>query len=327
MNVLIIGGTVFLGRHLIRALQERRHEVTLFNRGIHFADDFPEIEKLRGNRDGDLSVLKDRKWDAVIDTCGYVPRIVGMSAQFLAESVNTYVFISSVSVYEDSIGDKDEQCPVIKLNDITTEIITGETYGGLKYLCEQSAEEAMPGRVLTIRPGLIVGPNDWSGRFAYWVHRALLGGEVLVPDSLEQVCQFIDVRDLAEWTVKLIENNATGIYNADGNISTKLGDVITACFNSLDSKDYTLVPISEQLLLENAVIPYQELPLWVPSEWGERTFNCDKAIKDGLRYRSLQTTITDTREWLLTVEPREKALGKSLTSSREVELLGKRRFE
>ncbi len=322
MNVLILGGTIFLGRHLVCTLLEHGHTVTLFNRGIHFPDDFPDIEKLRGNRDGDLSALEGRKWDVVIDTCGYVPRIVEMSARLLAENVKQYVFISSVSVYEDNEGVMDESSPVSKLTDTTTEEITTVTYGALKYLCEQSAEAAMPGRVLTIRPGLIVGANDWSGRFAYWVNRAMKGGKVLVPDAQEQVCQFIDVRDLAEWIVLMVENGATGVYNADGDRKITFGDVLKACFAGSNEGKHEFVPVSEEFLLENEVVPYRELPLWVPEAWSNRIFSSEKAIGEGLLYCRLSDTVEDIRLWLLEQETTEKAMGKSMTVERERELVG-----
>ncbi len=317
MNVLILGGTIFFGRHLVHILQERGHRITLFNRGVHFANDFPDVEKLRGNRDGDLSALKDRKWDVVIDTCGYIPRIVRESAQLLSPNVNRYVFISSVSVYEDAEGLKDETSPVAKLTDETTETITNETYGGLKYLCEQAAENAMPERVLVVRPGLIVGAHDWSGRFAYWVHRGLGGGDVVVPDADEQVCQFIDVRDLAEWIVSMVEKEETGVYNADGSSKIRLGDVIKTCFANKKDTEYKFVAISDEILLENNVAPYTELPLWIPAAWGNRIFSSEKAIQKGLCYRSIDDTIKNIAAWLQTVEPKEKALGKSLTPERE----------
>ncbi|MBI3259633.1 MAG: NAD-dependent epimerase/dehydratase family protein [Ignavibacteriae bacterium] len=323
MNVLILGGTIFLGRHLVPALQERGHTVTLFNRGIHSPGDFPDVEKLRGNRDGNLSALEGRKWDAVVDTCGYVPRIVSMSARLLAPNIDRYVFISSVSVYEGNDGVMDEESPVSKLTGTTTEEITSETYGGLKYLCEQAAEEAMPGRVLVIRPGLIVGANDWSGRFAYWVNRAMVGGRVLIPDATEQVCQFIDVRDLAEWIADMVEKKATGVYNADGDANITFGNVLKACFSERKAGEYEFVRVNEEFLLENDVVPYREMPLWIPKVWGNRIFSSEKAVKDGLLYCRLSDTIEDIRSWLLTVKPREKALGKSLTGARERELFGK----
>ncbi|MBA2343552.1 MAG: NAD-dependent epimerase/dehydratase family protein, partial [Rubrobacter sp.] len=167
MDLLILGGTRFVGRHLVTAALDRGHRVTLFNRGQSAPDLFPEVETLRGDRDGNLSALRGREWDAVVDTCGYVPRIVRASAGLLADAVDRYVFISSISVYEDSLPPgADESAPVAALEDESIEEVTGETYGALKALCERAAEDAMPGRVVGVRPGLIVGLHDPTGRFA-----------------------------------------------------------------------------------------------------------------------------------------------------------------
>src|SRR5579872_4273010 len=217
MKLLILGGTVFLGRHIVEAALARGHEVTLFNRGQHNPDLFPEVEKLRGDRNGDLAALQGRQWDAAIDTSGFVPRVVRASAEALANAVKHYTFISSISVYADftKLG-IDESSPVAKLVDESVEEVTGETYGGLKALCEQAAEEALPGKVLIVRPGLIVGPDDQTDRFTYWPYRVAQGGEMLAPGRPAHQEQFIDVRDLAQWIVRMVEAGKTGVYNATG---------------------------------------------------------------------------------------------------------------
>jgi len=177
MKILILGGTVFLGRHLVDAALARGHEVTLFNRGQHNPELYPDVEKLRGDRDGDLMALEGRRWDAVIDPSGYVPRIVRASAALLAPNVGHYSFISSVSVYGDTrTPGMDESTPVATMEDPTNESVQ-EYYGALKALCEQSVEAAMPGRALSIRAGLIVGPHDPSDRFTYWPRRVAQGGD------------------------------------------------------------------------------------------------------------------------------------------------------
>ena len=181
MNILILGGTVFLGRAIVEEALRQGHTLTLFNRGKSNPDLFSEVEKLMGDRDLDLSPLEDRKWDLVIDSCGYVPRVVGQSAKLLANAVDHYTFISTVSVYADfSKPGIDENAPVGTLEDETVEEITGETYGPLKALCEQVVQERIPDRSLVIRPGLIVGPHDPTDRFTYWVLRVSQGGEVMV---------------------------------------------------------------------------------------------------------------------------------------------------
>jgi uncharacterized protein YbjT (DUF2867 family) len=206
MDLLILGGTGFLGRHLVESALGDGHRPTLFNRGLTEAELFPEVEKIEGDREGDPSALRGRRWDAVIDTCGYVPRVVGASARLLADAVDHYTFVSSISVYSDDIASgADEGAPVRELPDPTVEEVTGETYGGLKALCERAAEETMPGRVLNIRPGLISGPHDPTDRFTYWPRRIAAGGEVLAPDREERKVQYIDVRDLASWIVEMSE--------------------------------------------------------------------------------------------------------------------------
>ncbi len=187
MKLLIIGGTGFLGKHLVDAALQRGHELTLFNRGQSNPTLFPNVEQLHSNRDGGLSVLQGRHWDAVIDTCGYVPRVVGASAQAAASLTKHYTFISSISVYADfSKAGIDEHAPVATLADEHVEEITDGAYGGLKALSEQAAEHAMPGRTLIIRPGLIVGPGDPTDRFTYWPYRVAQGGEMLTPGDPTQ---------------------------------------------------------------------------------------------------------------------------------------------
>jgi 2'-hydroxyisoflavone reductase len=184
IKLLILGGTAFLGPAIVNAAVARGHTITLFNRGKTNPQLYPELEKLRGDRNGDLEALAGRQWDAVIDTSGYYPRVVKMSAELLAPNVGHYTFISSISVYRDfKTPDMTEAAPVGTIDDPTIEEITGETYGPLKALCEQAAEAAMPGRVANIRPGLIVGPRDRSDRFTYWPVRIARGGEVLCPGN------------------------------------------------------------------------------------------------------------------------------------------------
>lgn len=309
MKLLIIGGTVFLGRHLAQVALERGHEVTLFNRGVNNPELFPEAEKLRGDRkeaEG-LEALKGREWDAVIDTCGYVPRVVRMSVDALKGHVGTYCFISSVSAYSDfSAGPIDENAPVARMEDATVEEVTGETYGPLKVLCEEAAEAGFPGRALIIRPGLIVGPHDPSDRFTYWPHRVAQGGEVLAPDKPSAPTQFIDVRDLAEWNIRLLEAGKTGVYNADGPTVT-MGEVLEACKTESGS-DARFSWVSEEFLAEKEVHGWIEVPLWIPESAGAAghfAIDCSKAIADGLTYRPLSVTVRDTLEWDRTREGHE----------------------
>ncbi len=324
MKLLILGGTVFLGRHIVDCALARGHEVTLFNRGKQNADLFPQVEKLRGDRDGQLDALQGRRWDTVIDPSGYVPRIVRQSAELLADAVERYVFISTISVYADyKVTGIDETYPVAKVADETSEDI-GKAYGALKALCEQAVERAVPGRTLTIRPGLIVGPNDPTDRFTYWPVRVARGGEVLAPVGPEFPVQVIDVRDLAEWTVNMTEQKQTGTYNATGpDYPLTIGALLDASRAECGSDArFTYVP--ESFLLEQQVTPWTGLPLWLPGpEYaGIAQVNVGKAIRAGLKFRPLREIVRDTLAWERT-RPGEADLPRraGLKPEREAELL------
>jgi len=296
VKLLILGGTVFLGRSLTECAIERGHQVTLFNRGKHNPGLFPEVEKIRGDRANDLNLLDGRKWDAAIDTCGYVPRIVEMSARHLADSVEHYTFVSSLSVYPDGSyrsDGLDEAAPVIKLKDESVEEITGETYGGLKALCEAAAERAMPGRILSVRPGLIVGPHDPTDRYTYWPHRIAHGADVLAPGNPEQIVPIIDVRDLAEWMIRMAEERVTGVFNATD--SPAMVQMLEACVE-IAPPGTRLIWVDEGFLIEHEVEPWSELPVWMPAADAAK-FDCRKAISQGLTFRPLADTARDTMEW------------------------------
>lgn len=322
MKLLMIGGTVFLGRHLVEAALASGHEVTLYNRGKHNPDLFPHVERLQGDRNEPLMLPKGRTWDAAIDTCCYFPRQVRMSVNLLADVTDHYTLISTISVYGDiSQLNIDESTPVASIKNKQCEEITGETYGPLKALCEAEAETAMPGRVLTIRPGLIVGPHDPSDRFTYWPGRVARGGDVLAPGPPEREIQFIDVRDLADWTMRMIETRHTGIYNATGpdRPLTMLG-FLDACCHAV-GEHANLVWIDRSFLEERGVAPYTEIPLWIPGE--HDTVNCGLAIGEGLTFRLLEETIRDTLRW--DIERSAQACGverrAGLTAEQESELL------
>jgi len=299
MNLLILGGTIFLGRHIVEAALAHGHELTLFNRGQHNPELFPGVEKLRGDRDGDMSALRGRRWDAAIDTSGFVPRIVRASAEALAHSVNHYTFISSISVYADfrTMG-LDENAPIARLKDESVEEVTGETYGGLKALCEQAVEKVLPGRALVVRPGLIVGSHDPTDRFTYWPYRVSQGGEVLAPGEAGQQTQFIDVRDLAGWIVRMVEAGKTGVYNATGpDYLLTYSQFLEEC-KSVTASDARFVWVSETFL--GPVVEEQNVNLqpWAPDEYaGINAANCNKAFADGLTFRPLADTIRDTLAW------------------------------
>ena len=321
MDLLILGGTGFLGRHLVEAALGDNHRVTLFNRGLSGPDLIPEVETIEGDRDGGLSVLQGRRWDAAIDTCGYVPRVVRASAALLADAVDHYTFVSSISVYPDGIDPgADEDAPVEELDDPTVEEVTGETYGGLKARCERAAEEEMPGRVLNVRPGLISGPHDPTDRFTYWPRRISAGGEVLAPDNPERRVQFIDARDLAAWIVGMSAERRTGTYNATGpDYELRMGRLLEAC-EAVDGGGAKVVWVSEEFLEENGVEPFTELPLWVPREYGAMlAVDCGRAISAGLTFRPASETIRDVLEWDRARAETEPAAG--LKPQKERELL------
>lgn len=320
-RLLILGGTVFLG-HLVDAALAHGHAVTLFNRGQHSPELFPDVEKLRGDRDGNLTALRGRSWDAVIDTCGYIPRIVRASAELLAGAVEHYTFISSISVYEGPESDEDGQ--VGRLEDERVEEITGETYGPLKALCERAAEQAMPGRILNVRAGLIVGPHDPTDRFTYWVRRVAAGGDVLAPGRAERRVQFIDVRDLAGWIIRAAEKRVTGVYNATGpGKSLTMGELL-ADVRSITGSDARFVWVDETFLMESGVGPWIQMPLWIPESRPSAALissvDSGRAIAAGLTYRPLAETIRETFAWDAS-RPPEEPLGAGLTRSREDELL------
>jgi len=324
MKLLILGGTVFLGRHIVEAAIARGHEVTLFNRGQHNPDLFPEVEKLRGDRDGGLSALHGRRWDAAIDTSGYVPRVVGASAAALANAVQLYTFISSISACGDiSIAGIDESAPVATLADATAEEVTNETYGPLKALCEQAVEQAMPGCTLVVRPGLIVGPADPTDRFTYWPWRVAQGGEMLAPGRPEQQVQFIDARDLAAWILDMVEANKTGLYHATGpHYRLSIGQMLDEC-KQVTGSDARFTWVGETLaaqLMDDEIANFQP---WVPEAYaGMRNANCQRAIASGLTFRPLSETIRDTLAWKA-ASPERDEMRSGLARDKERELLDK----
>jgi len=319
MKLLILGGTVFLGRHLVEAALAAGHEVTLFNRGRHDAGQELQVERLRGDRDGNLRALHGRTWDAVVDTCGYVPRLVAASTALLSGAVGRYVFVSTISVYPDlSLPDLDEGSPVATMPDPSIEDSSPEHYGPLKALCERAASTAMPGRVLIVRPGLIVGPHDPTDRFTYWPRRVAEGGEVLAPGRPAALRQFIDVRDLAAWVVQVVEAGATGTFNATGpEAALSMLQLLEAC-RTVSGSDARFTWIPDDVLLESHVGPWVELPLWIPQD--DMTVNCARAMGAGLRCRPLAETIRDTLRWDAT-RPADAPHQAGLAPDRERELL------
>lgn len=324
-RILILGGTGFLGPAVVRAARARGHQVTLFNRGRTNAELFPDVARLRGDRDGDLKALDDGRWDSVIDPSGYVPRIVRMSAERLSERVGQYVFISSISVYGDmGIPEIDEDSPVAKIEDETNEEVRAN-YGALKALCEQAAEQVMPGRVACVRPGLIVGPGDPTDRFTYWPVRVARGGRVLAPGSGDDPIQIVDVRDLAAWLVRVVEEELTGVFNATGPKGRlTMRELLETCREEVD-RDARFVWVDAAFLDEMRVAPWSDMPVWVPAdgETGAITrVRVERAVAAGLDFRPLLETCRDTRAWFETLPAdRRETLRAGLTAERETEVL------
>jgi 2'-hydroxyisoflavone reductase len=318
MYILLIGGPKFMGRAVIDSALARGHQITTFNRGQTNPELYPEIEKLRGDRDGELDALRGRTWDAVIDTCGYFPRIVKQSAQLLADAVERYVFVSSISVYAEIPAGTDENGKVATLVDPTVEEITGETYGALKVLCENAVRTIYGERAVISRPGLIVGAHDGSFRFPYWVHRVSQGGDVLYPAG--HTVQIIDVRDLADWTIHLLESGTTGIFNATGPDKPLTFQHMLETIRETAGSDATLHGADDDFLLSHKVTPWSEFPLWLPSEPGWSEVNINRALDAGLTFRPLSDTVQDTLKWLKTYDTSGK-LPAGMERSREAELL------
>jgi len=308
MDILVLGGTKFVGRHIVRTAIDRKHQVTLFNRGQTNPDLFPDVEKLVGDRDGDLTPLHYRTWEAVIDTCGYVPRIVRNSAQVLSNQTDLYVFISTISVFasfeKEGLSEGD---PVGSLDDEAMEDITGDTYGPLKALCEAVIQDE------------IYDPTD---RFTYWVRRCAQGGDILAPAPPDQNVQFIDARDLASWTLDRIEAGHTGTFNATGpEIPLTLGELLQTCCD-FSAEGARLIWVDGTTLLDAGIDPLSQLPLWLPGpeNAGLMTIDCTRAKSAGLRFRPLRTTIGDTLNWDLDRDP-SVSMKAGLEPSREAELL------
>jgi 2'-hydroxyisoflavone reductase len=294
MRILVLGGTQFLGRHVTEIALERGHDVTLFNRGRTRPELFPETEKLRGDRDGDLGALAGRDFDAVVDTSGYVPRVVAETIGALGD-VGHYTFVSSISVYADLSSAPTESSPVAELQQPTEE--WREAYGELKALCEQVVVERFPGAFVP-RPGLIVGPWDPTGRFTYWPARLADGGRVLAPLPREADAQVVDVRDLGGWIVRAAEDGTSGTFNAVDRPTTR-ETLIETC-RTVGGADAEIVWVDAEFLVGEGVGEWMELPLWLsdPGHRGMLSVDPSRAFEAGLTTRPLAETVHDTLEWV-----------------------------
>jgi 2'-hydroxyisoflavone reductase len=323
VRILVIGGTRFLGHHFTDSAARAGHDLTLFNRGQSDPGAFPDVEHVTGDRDGGLEPLRSRTFDAVVDMCGYFPRVVRQSVSLLAPAAARYLFVSSISVYDEGVlrPGFDEDAPTQVLADPEVEVITNETYGGLKALCEQEVRRGFPDGALIIRPGLIVGPLDRSDRFTYWVRRLAHGGDVVAPGSPGRPVQVIDARDLAAWMLRLVEAQAVGVFNATGPAEPfTFGEMLGAISTAVGG-DAHLEWVDERFLVDHGVEPWTDLPVWLP-EAEQAADQCDvrRALAAGLTFRPLGETAADTFEWDAR-RPQDVPLQAGLADVRERELL------
>jgi 2'-hydroxyisoflavone reductase len=322
LKILVLGGTGLIGPPMVQYAIARGHEVTLFNRGKTNTQLFPELEKLKGDRNDDLTSIETqvkagRRWDAVVDNTASIPRWVTESAGLLADSADYYLYTSSISAYADhSTPGADETAPVgqISAEDeakvLTTKDITGENYGPLKARCEAEARKAFTDeQTCVVRPGLIVGPGDYSDRFTYWPVRIFKGGEVMAPGNPTDPVQFIDCRDLGEWYIRLVENKALGVFNGVGPRSPmSIAGMLYGMRATVDN-EISFTWVDADFLEEHEVQPWAHMTVWVPptKEYaGFSTSNIDRAIDAGLTFRPLaETTVATIQYWNSLPEERQ----------------------
>ena len=335
LRILILGGTGFTGPYQVRYALSRGHKITVFNRGKTHPGELPEgVEQLTGDRNGKLDALKGRQWDVVIDNPTSVPVWVRDAAQILKGNVDRYVFISTISVYADtSKPGTDEGAPLAKYNGPDAMKESRDTiiasryalYGPLKALSEQEAEKWFPKKTLIIRPGLIVGPGDETDRFSYWPVRIDHGGEVLAPGDPIDPVQFIDARDLAEWTIRMIESGETGIYNATGpERKLGIGEMLETMKSALSS-NAKFTWVSADFLEAQKVAAWSDMPVWIPprrEEAGANQVSNKRGLATGLTFRPLPETARDTLAWFKKFpQDRQSHLKAGLNPEREAEVL------
>jgi len=319
MRLLFIGGTSFVGRHMAARALYRGHDVTLFHRGETGRDLFPEARHVFGDRVRDLSLLSGETWDAAVDVCAYVPREIRQAATVLSGAVGLFCYVSTTDVYEPTGAETVLESSPLRggsdLGDPAAEDVTDETYGPLKAVCEREAEAAFS-RVLIVRPTYVIGPFDSSDRFTYWARRGAAGGEILAPGPPDAPVQLIDARDLAAFTIGLVEGGATGAFNGVSPAIT-FGEMLSTC---LAADDAAPTWVDADFLRENGVDVEDELPIWGPPEgYGLSRCDASKSIANGLVLRPLAETAHDTAAW-----DRERGLPPldgPLVPSREKELL------
>jgi 2'-hydroxyisoflavone reductase len=331
LRILILGGTGFIGPYQVRYALSRGHKVTTFNRGKTHPGELPgEVEQLIGDRNGQLEALKDRQWDVVIDNPTTLPAWVRDAAQILKGNVDRYVFISTISVYADTSKGVDETAPLAKYDggDPFKETLEAmrasgfKTYGPLKALSEQETEKWFPGKASIIRPGLIVGPRDETDRFTYWPVRIDRGGDVLAPGMPNDPVQFIDARDLTEWTIRMVENRETGTYNATGPAKPLgIGGMLDGIKRALNANaKFTWAPAD--FLKQQKVEAWSDMPVWTGEESGMARTSISRALTKGLTFRPLADTARDTLAWFQSQpQDRQSKMKAGLSPEREAEVL------
>jgi len=298
MKTLVLGGTRFLGRHVVDACLARGHAVTLFHRGLSDPKAFPGVEHVIGDRDVSLDALRDRQWGLVFDTSGYEVGPVRRAAEAVAKSDAHYVFVSSASVYADLLPNTNEWARVQAIADAEHAKLQLEHYGALKAACEVAVQETLPDRVLCVRAGAILGPHDYDDRFAYWLRRVARGGEVLAPGEPNAIVQFVDVRDLADWMLRAAERRVCGVFNATGPGEPMTMRSLLEMIREVVGSDARFTWVPSKLLVERGVAPYSEMPFWLPPPYDVCSFDVSRAVAAGLTYRPAVETIRDTWRWL-----------------------------
>jgi len=331
LRILILGGTGFTGPYQVRYALSRGHKVTTFNRGKTHPGELPaEVEQLAGDRNGKLDTLKDRQWDVVIDNPPTLPSWVRDAAQILKGNVERYAFISTISVYGEVKQGVDESAPVERYqgSDPYKETLEAmkasgyKTYGPLKALSEKEAEKWFPEKTLIIRPGLIVGPRDETDRFTYWPARIDRGGEVLAPGDPNDPVQFIDARDLAEWTIRMVENRETGTYNAAGPAKPLgIGGMLDG-IKDAEKSSAKFTWVSEEFLTQQKVEAWSDMPVWTGKESGLARTNISRALAKGLTFRPVADTARDTLSWFKSLpQDRQSEMRAGITADREAEVM------
>jgi 2'-hydroxyisoflavone reductase len=328
LRVLVLGGTGFIGPHIVQRALDRGHQVTLFNRGRTNPGLFPQVETLIGDRNDDLSALEGRRWDICLDTSATDPAWVRLSAALLKDAVDRYFFTSTRSTYSDfsRVGMTALDAPQLEVEPAALDRGDRLDYGRNKVLCEYFTRQNFGERALIVRPGLIVGPGDDTDRFTYWPWRIDQGGEVLAPGDGTDLCMFIDVRDLADWYVRLVEQGTTGAYNA---LSPKGGlrfDHLLYGIKAVTTAEVSFTWVDADFCLENRVRPYGEMPLWYPTRGnrvGFAQFDLSREMAVGLTWRPLAETARDTLDWYYATPAAEQEglRGASLRPEREKEVL------